>query len=976
MDSVFDIERGPLVRVQLIKLAEEDYSLLLTAHHIICDGWAIDVLVRDLGLIYSALRLEREPELGPADRFSDYSRYMEAYAGSPEGQAVEQHWLERFSGALPVLELPADRPRPPARTYRGGRHDRPLDPELVAHLKAVGAKQGCTLVTVLLAAFKVCIHRLSGQSDLIIGLPAAGQSATGKDFLVGHCVNLLPLRTHLDGDPLFGDYLKQVRSVLLDAYEHQQFTFGRLVQQLALSRDPGRIPLLPVAFNIDQGISVEDYEFAGMPTEFISNPRHFENFEIFLNVAPEGGRFVLQCYHNADLFDAATIGRWMSFFVTLLEGIVSDPQGAVGDLPFLEEAERERVVKTWNATQRAYPREATVHGLFEEQVRATPAAPAVERVGGESVTYAELNARAAALGGRLVELGVGVGEPVGLCVGRSVEMLVGALGILKAGGAYVPLDPGYPVDRLAFMIEDTGLKVLVTEEGLQARLPVFAGEVVCVAEGRSASEGPPPANAVDCGAEDLAYIMYTSGSTGRPKGAAIPHRAVVRLVKNTDYVQLGTETVMLGFAPISFDASTLELWGPLLNGGRVVLYPAATPAIEELGQTIRDSGVNTLWLTAELFRLVVDERLEDLRGVRQLLAGGDVLPVEQVKRVLAELPDCRLVNGYGPTENTTFTCCYDIAAGGRVEPSVPIGRPVANTTVYIVDEQMHPVPVGVTGRLYTGGDGLAREYWRRPELTAERFVPDPFTDAGGGRLYDTGDLARWLPDGTIEFLGRADRQVKIRGFRVEPGEVESALLGCEGVKQAGVTLAGGPADARRLAAVYVPLQGRSVTATDLRKQLRERLPDYMIPNALVEVGELPLTPSGKIDRVRLSLLLTGRGSGAAGRPLPQTAAEREVAAIWGELLGQETVHTDDKFMDLGGHSLLAIKAAARIRERMGVQVAPNALLFNTLEQVASMCGSPGAAGRSVCGPREMSGGVVHRLRQYIRLKGPKHESNG
>ncbi|HSF42757.1 MAG TPA: amino acid adenylation domain-containing protein, partial [Thermoanaerobaculia bacterium] len=567
-----------------------------------------------------------------------------------------------------------------------------------------------------------------------------------------------------------------------------------------------------------------------------------------------------------------------------------------------------------------YPREATIHGLFAEQARLTPEAVAVV-FGDETLTYAELHARAGCLAARLAALGVGPDVPVGLCAERSLDLIVAILGILEAGGAYVPLDPNYPADRLAFMLEDVAAPVLVVQERLLGLLPPSDARVVLLESLGSGAEEAVPAPPAD--PENLAYVLYTSGSTGQPKGVAVTHRNVVRLVKETDYARFGPDEVFLQLAPVSFDASTLEIWGPLLNGGRLVVFPPGPPSLPELGRALERHGVTTLWLTAGLFHQMVEENLPGLRPVRQLLAGGDVLSPDPVRRVLEELPGTVLVNGYGPTENTTFTCCHSMTDPAEVGATVPIGRPIANTSVYLID-----------GELYAGGDGLARGYFNRPDLTAERFVPDPVSGRAGERLYRTGDLARFQPDGTIEFLGRADNQVKVRGFRIEPGEIESVLRALPGVLAAVVIAREDRPGEKRLVACVVRA-GEEPSAASLRQALEERLPSYMVPGLFAFPNEIPLTPNGKVDRqalARVPMVSVESETGVA----PRTPAEELVAGIFAELLGLPRVGLRDDFFLLGGHSLLATRALVRVSRATGVEL-PAASLFEnpTVEGLAA-----------------------------------------
>ena len=924
MTRPFDLRAGPLFRVRLIRLGPEHHWVRLTAHHVICDGWSFGILMAELGALYNAIHLGTSTTLPDPVPFSRYAAAVLAFAGSREQETVEKFWLECFKGPPPRMDLPTDRPRTRRQTFRGQRLDVEMPQTLVLGLREAATQSGTTFVTTLLSAFELLLHKLTRASELVVGLPAAGQSDQGMKHLVGHCVNLLALRSHVDPDRTFLEYLKDRRSGVLDAFENQRYTFGTLVRKLRVPREPGRVPLVPVVFNIDMNID-DGVAFEGLTHRVISNPRRFENFDLFLNATGSERQLVLEWSYKSDLFDEATVRGWIQEFLRLAGRIAQAPgatiEALLGDGPLtggqsLPPAE-------WTGTATPYPGDTPISDLFDEVVRQHSSRIALE-LGDLRIDYATLQRQAHALGDRLIRLGVKPGDPVGLCVERSVGLIVAMLAVLRSGGCFVPLDPTYPQKRLQFMLEDTQVKVLLTQRHLENRLPAHTARVVIPEEPETGEAGGPEPAKPAVKAGDPAYIMYTSGSTGTPKGVVVPHRAIVRLVRSQNFLPFGPDLTFLQISNLSFDASTLEIWGALLNGGRLVLQPQQTPTLAEITQTIHRHGVTTAWFTAGLFNLMVDQHLEELRGLRHILAGGDVLSAPHVRKALGVLGPGVLINGYGPTENTTFTCCHVISGESEITASVPIGRPIHNTTVYVLDAGQKPVAIGRKGELYTGGDGLALGYWRRDDLTRERFLPDPFSARPGARMYRTGDLVRWKPDGTLEFIGRVDRQVKDRGFRVELGEIESALEGHPSIKDRVVELRQ-DSGAKQLVGYLVPTDLnassdpvlRDALVASVRTHLRDRLPGHMVPTQFVVLAEFPLTPNGKLDRQALPAPSSQAGLGPARYEAARNEVEAGLVTLWQRLLGRERIGVHDDFFDLGGHSLIGIQLLSQVEQMFG-----------------------------------------------------------
>lgn len=924
----FNLGTGPLVRALLVKLASEEHIFLITMHHIITDGWSVGVLHREFMALYDAFASGKPSPLPQLKiQYPDYALWHRQWFQGEVYETQLAYWKKQFATLPPVLELPTDHQRPTIqahKAFRGSKRRLTLSKELTERLKQLCQKEEATLFMVLLAAYQILLHRYTGEEDIVVGSPIAGRCLAETEDLIGLFVNALALRVDLSGNPTFRELLSRVKEVALGGYANQDLPFETLVKELQPDRSLAHNPLFQVMFVL-QSEPIPTLELPSLTVSHVQVENVVANFDLTLDAVERNGQLECMIESNADLFDYDRITRLLGHFETLLEGIVANPETRLSHLPLLSEVEKHQLLVEWTNTSTAYPSQRTVTALFEEQAEATPHAVAL-MCGEETMTYRELNRRANRLAHYLIEQGVRAESRVGLCLDRSPELIVAVLGILKAGGAYVPLDPTYPAPRLNFMLQDAGIEVLLTERSLQASFDGANIRTLLLDEHAAKIATASDANpATQTTAESLAYVMYTSGSTGQPKGVAITHRNIVRLVKNTNYASFGSDEVFLQFAPISFDASTFEIWGALLNGARLALMPPGAASLDELGQALKRYRVTTLWLTAGLFHLMVDTHLEDLRGLRQLLAGGDVLSVPHVKKVVQELPQCRLINGYGPTENTTFTCCYPIEDPQSINGSVPIGRAIANSYVYVLDRHMNPAPVGIPGELYIGGDGVARGYLNQPALTASKFIRDPFKNGNGTQLYKTGDLVRRRASGEIEFLGRIDNQVKVRGYRIELGEVESVLGQHPSVRDAVVVVRKDQGD-KHLAAYVVPQAGTTPTPTELRDFLSQRLPSQMVPSLFVVLEKLPLSANGKIDRAALP---AGNGNLQANRErvlAPQDKLEVKLQRIWEKVLGVSPVGMDDNFFELGGHSLLAVRLFAQIEKTLERNL-PLATLF-------------------------------------------------
>jgi amino acid adenylation domain-containing protein len=926
----FDLETVPLMRVWLFRRSE-DYVLLLVVHHIVADFWSLAVLARELATLIQAEREGVAASLPPLERqYVDYARQQETMLAGSEGERLWTYWERELSGELPVLNLPTDRARPAVRTYRGASQRLKLDATLTRELEALSRANDSTLYVTLLAAFQVLLHRYTGQDDIIVGSPTAGRERAELRSLVGYFVNPVVLRGDASGNPTFVEFLGRVKQAALEALAHQAYPFDVLVERLQPKRDLSRSPVFDVMFTLQQSPLAEErglaslavnepgvrIELGGLVLESVAVERRAAQLDLVLAVAETGEGLTCSAEYNTDLFESDTIEQLLAHFQALLEGIVSSPEQPIGNLLLLVPAEQEMLAR-WNDTRAGYEREVCIHKLFEAQAEQTPQEIALT-FEDKALTYGELDRRANQLAHHLRGLGVEPGVCVGVCMARSPEMVVALLGVLKAGGAYVPLDPAYPAEWIGYVLEDSGVAVLLVDGagaqgGKSATMQVCkcASLQVCDVEAmREVVAGECETDlSMEVGAEGLAYVIYTSGSTGRPKGVQVCHRAVVNFLRSMEREPGFTaEDVLLAVTTLSFDIAGLELFLPLVTGGRVHLVShMVTSDGAWLAAALEACGATVMQATPATWRLLLETGWQGSDRLT-VLCGGEAFPRELANQ-LAE-KGAVVWNMYGPTETTIWSSIYRVEIG---EGIVPIGRPIANTQLHVLDHHLAPVPVGVWGELAIGGDGLAHGYANRPGMTAERFVPDPFGPPGS-RLYRTGDLVRHRRDGNVEFLGRTDHQVKIRGFRIEIGEIEHVLAQHKGVKETVVVAHEDVPGDRRLVAYLVPVGEPAPTVGELRRFLQEKLPDYMVPSAFVTLEALPLTPNGKIDRSTLPAPDGQRPDLDAVYVVPETQLERRIAAAWRDTLQVEKVGIHDNFFELGGHSLLMARIHGRLRE--------------------------------------------------------------
>ncbi|MEG4011367.1 MULTISPECIES: non-ribosomal peptide synthetase [unclassified Microcoleus] len=937
----FDLSQAPLLRAKLLQLSDSNWVLLLSTHHIIFDAWSMGIFIPELATFYQAFCTGKPsplPELSV--QYADFASWQRQWL---QGEVLETqlaYWKKQLGGNLPVLNLPTDRPRSAVQTFRGAVHKFTIPKAIAEEITLLSQREKATLFMTLLAAFKTLLYRYTGQEDILVGSPIANRNRREIEEVIGLFANTLVFRTNLSSNPTFKELLGRVREVALGAYNHQDLPFEKLVELLQPERDLSHNPLFQVLFSL-RNVPTSQIKLPGVTLSSLEIKGTTARFDLALDLEEglEGINGTLE--YSQDLFDASTARRIAGHFLTLLESIAANPEQPISNLQILTKPEQQQLLFEWNNTQSSFPQDKCIHELFEAQTERTPDAIAVV-FENECLTYRDLNKKANNLASYLQKIGVNPEVFVGIYVERSLEMMVGLLGILKAGGAYVPLDPAYPPERLGFMLEDAKISVLLTQKKLLETLPKNSASLVFLdADGEGISSCDEPVVGLQ-NSSNLAYVIYTSGSTGKPKGVQISHASVVNFLSSMrQQLAIADRDVWLAVTSLSFDIAALELFLPITTGSRVVVASREVASNgEKLLETLTNSGATVMQATPASWKMLLAAGWQGNNQLK-ILCGGEALPRQLANQLLWR--GAAVWNLYGPTETTIWSTLYQV---DRKDESVSIGRPIANTQIFILDRYLMPVPVGVFGELHIGGAGLSRGYLNRPELTAEKFIPNPFAEDGihascfihpssfilSERLYKTGDLARYLPDGNIEFMGRSDHQVKVRGFRIELGEIEAVLSQYPAVREAiALVREDNPGDKRLVAYIVANSELKtqdSELINDLRSYLKQKLPQYMMPSAFVLLEAMPLTPNGKIDRRSLKAPDKNTAEFESNFTCPRTPDEQLIAEIWAEVLGLERVGIHDNFFELGGHSLLATQAIARLREAFQIEL-PLRVLFES-----------------------------------------------
>jgi amino acid adenylation domain-containing protein len=950
---LFDLVNGPLLRWTLLQIGKQEHVLLFNMHHIITDGWSLGIIIRELSALYQEFTTGKPASLPELPiQYADFAVWQRQQLQREKLESQLSYWKQQLNDAPPLLQLPTDRPRPAVQTYRGAKQSFWVHKSLTQSLQALSQKSKSTLFMTLLAGFKILLYRYTGQKDIIVGSPTANRNQAEIEGLIGCFINTIVLRTDCSGNPTFEEFLCQVRKMMIGAYVHQELPFGKLVEELQPERDSKYNPIFQVSFNLQNTpkVKFEMSELTMTPFE-VEQTRAL--FDLHLNLTETNSGLEGFWEYNTDLFEPATIERMSKHFQTLLEAIAANPQQRISELPLLSEAERHQLLIEWNETQVDYPKDKCIHQLFEEQVEKTPDAVALvfEQ---QQLTYRELNSQANQLAHYLQQLEVKPEVLVGICVERSLEMVIGLLGILKAGGAYVPLDPSYPQERLAYMLKDAQIPVLLTQQPLLNQLPEHQAQIVCLDTDWSLIEPYSPNNLeIEVSSENLAYVIYTSGSTGTPKGVMIQHSSLANYTEAVclEY-KLEPSDRILQFASISFDAAAEEIFPCLVKGATLVLRTEEMlSSIANFWQISGNLGLTVLDLPTAFWHQLTTELSANLplpEAVRLVIIGGEKASPEHLETWQQQVGQrVRLVNSYGPTETTIVATVCDLSGASTVETvgrQLPIGKPLPNIQVYVLDAYLQPVAVGIPGELYIGGAGVARGYLNRPELTAQKFIPNPFVEEqkkatssiflARNKLYQTGDLVCYRADGNLEYLGRIDHQVQIRGFRIELGEIEATLSSYPQIQQAVVIAREDIPGHQSLVAYIVTEKQIAVSLSELRHFLKQKLPEYMVPNIFVTLDALPLTPNGKVDRKALPVPDQARPDLEAIYLPPQTEVEKTIANIWQEVLCIEEIGIHDNFFELGGHSLLLVQVHSKLQKLFQKLSVVNLFQYPTINYLA------------------------------------------
>jgi amino acid adenylation domain-containing protein len=923
----FDLSRGPLVRFHIVRESDHAHVLIMTAHHLVCDGWSSGLLLRDLAAFYTADRHGLRPRLPEPMSYGEYVRSVSL--PSAERAASEAYWLTQFSDGVPTLQLPVDHPRSQARTFRGGHERLIVNADLYRELKRLGARHGCSLYVTLLAAWQVLLFRLTHSEDFVVGIPVSGQSVLDNPHLAGHAVHVLPLRTTVESSATFGEQLVRARRMLGEAHEHRAISFGQ-IDALRPGRDTAQSAPLATVFNVDP--PVEPPQFYGLELERLVAPRSAYNFEIGLDIADTGATLQIEWNFNTDLFERASIRRWLDCYQTLLAAAAANDQVMVSCLEIVS-ADQRAALRSRGAARTAFDSRSVVQE-FEAVAARFPDAVAVS-FEAQTATYDELNRRANQIAHQLRAVRISRDMRVAICLERSIDLVAAILGVMKARGAYVPLEPNCPTERMRSMMEQAEPRAIITSEASLHHFAWTSVPTVCVDRDRASLASQRVDNlSLGNHPSDLAYVIFTSGSTGRPKGVAVTHENLARLFSSTEqWFGFGRSDVWTLFHSCSFDFSVWELWGALRYGGRLVIVPyAISRSPDRFLHLIEREGVTVLNQTPSAFRQLVDADQAspaDLSRLRLVIFGGEALDLPSLRAWTARRGDEQpaLINMYGITETTVHVTYRPIRSGDLAGGRTRIGVPLPDLDLHLLDpSSLELVPDGTVGEICVGGAGVARGYLNRPDLSASRFVPNPFGDRRGGTLYRSGDLARRRNDGDLEYLGRADGQVKVRGFRIEPAEIETALLDHPSVHAVAVLLETSAGGDRRLVAYVVPQDERRIEIAALREHLRDRLPEYMIPAGFAVIDALPLNENGKLDRRRLPSI-DARPAQPIDAIAPRTTTEAALAEIWRSTLELPGLSVADNFFDIGGHSMLAVKIVSRACEHFGVEL-PVATLFH------------------------------------------------